>query len=109
MLELKSRNENSSYSQNAANPSKNHLIQWNLYSHMTGIEKGLIMYINKGNQQYEIFDVERDQDILQPTLDKFSRVWLAIKNDERVPFVKCPNRFDPYREISEKDFYVNGA
>ena len=107
-LELKSRNENTNYARKAILPSQDHLIQWNLYSLMTDIEQGLIMYINKGNQQYNIFEVERNENILQPVLEKFRRIWDAIQSDERVPFVECQNRFDPYREISEKDYYLNG-
>jgi len=108
VLELKSRNENTNYARKAILPSQDHLIQWNLYSHMSGIEQGLIMYINKGNQQYNIFEIERNENILQPTLMKFRRIWEAIQNDERVPFEECQNRFDPYREISERDYYLNG-
>ena len=57
VLELKSRNENTRYAQKTILPSSSHLIQWNLYSHMSGIEKGLIFYINKGNNQYQIYEV----------------------------------------------------
>ncbi len=106
VLELKSRNENTNYAKKAILPSQDHLIQWNLYSYMTEVEQGFIMYINKGNQNYNIFEVERNENILQPTLDKFRLVWDAIQNDEHVPFVECVNRFDPFREISERDYFL---
>jgi|TARA_Y100000310_G_C20703221_1_gene832056 hypothetical protein len=108
VLELKSRNEGTRYAQKAILPSSAHLIQWNLYSHMSGVEKGLLFYINKGNNQYQIYDVERNDSILANTFEKFKRVWDAVQSGERVPFVECEDRFDPYREVSERDWYING-
>ena len=108
VLELKSRNENTRYAQKTILPSSAHLIQWNLYSHMTGIDKGLIFYVNKGNQQYQIYDVERNDSILESTFEKFRMVWDAVQSDKRVPYVECEDRFDPYREVSERDWFING-
>ena len=108
VLELKSRNEGTRYAQKPILPSSAHLIQWNLYSHMSGVEKGLLFYINKGNNQYQIYDVERNDSILANTFEKFKRVWDAVQSGERVPFVECEDRFDPYREVSERDWYING-
>lgn len=108
VLELKSRNEGTRYAQRSILPSSSHLIQWNLYSHMAGIEKGLIFYINKGNNQYQIYEVEQNESILENTFEKFRLVWDAIQNNERVPYVECEDRFDPYREISERDWFIKG-
>ena len=108
VLELKSRNENTRYAQKTILPSSSHLIQWNLYSHMSGIEKGLIFYINKGNNQYQIYEVEQNESILENTFEKFRLVWNAIQKGERVPYEECEDRFDPYREVSERDWFING-
>ena len=108
VMELKSRNEGTRYAQKTILPTSAHLIQWNLYSHMSGIEKGIIFYVNKGNNQYQLYEVEQNESIIENVFDKFKLVWDAIQNNERVPFVECTERFDPYREISERDWYIKG-
>ena len=61
-------------------PRHDHLIQWNLYSLMTGIDEGIIFYINKNNQQYIICETERNESIISTTLEKFKQVQELTNN-----------------------------
>jgi len=90
-------------------PRQDHLIQWNLYSLMTGIDEGMIFYINKNTQEYYLKEVTKDDDIIQQTLDKFKLVQDYIAKDELVPYQPDWNHdWCNYRQTCEKDHFIKG-
>ena len=70
LLEIKSMAEpkNKKYMSSQYLPKHEHLMQWNLYSLMTGLDEGIIFYINKNSQEYMIFPVERNDTIIEHLL-----------------------------------------
>ena len=109
LLELKSmaENKNPKYAQYL--PRHDHLIQWNLYSLMTGIDEGLIFYINKNNQLYTICEVERNESIIENTLEKFRQVQEWLTGDVPYPYqADWDHKYCNYKVICEKDHFILG-
>ncbi|ANS04406.1 CRISPR-associated protein Cas4 [uncultured Mediterranean phage] len=108
LLEVKSMAEpkNPKYAQYL--PRHDHLIQWNLYSLMTGINEGIIFYINKNNQEYIICETERNESIIENTLEKFRTVQDYIKRGEMYPYVpEWKHDWCNFRATCERDHFIN--
>lgn len=91
-------------------PRPDHLMQWNLYSLMTGINEGMIFYINKDNQEYTICETERNDEIVEATLDKFRRVLEYVERSEHVPYQPdWKHDWCNYRKTCEKDYFIQGV
>ena len=109
LLELKSMAEpkNPKYAQYL--PRHDHLIQWNLYSLMTGINDGIIFYINKNNQEYIICETERNDSIIDTTLEKFRQVNEYLEKGEFYPYQpEWKHDWCNYRKTCEKDYFIKG-
>lgn len=87
-------------------PRQDHLMQWNLYSLMTGINDGMIFYINKNTQDYYIKEITRNDDIIEQVLNKFKLVQEHLANEEIVPYQPdWKHDWCNYRATCEKDYY----
>jgi len=109
LLELKSMAEprNPKYAEPL--PKNDHLIQWNLYSMMTGITEGMIFYINKNNQEYTICEIEQNDSIINSTLDKFKLVQEYLNKEEHVPYQPdWDHRWCNYKATCERDHFIKG-
>ena len=109
LLELKSMAEpkNPKYAQYL--PRHDHLIQWNLYSLMTGINEGIIFYINKNNQEYIICETERNDSIIDTTIEKFRQVKEYLDKGEFYPYQPdWKHEWCNYRKTCEKDYFIKG-
>jgi hypothetical protein len=83
ILEIKSINSSGFYS--LYSPKEDHLIQVNIYMFCTGIEKAVLLYECKDNQELKEFYVKLDADILNPVLNKIRTVQQRIKqHNERI-------------------------
>ncbi len=80
ILEIKSINSSGFYSLYA--PKEDHLIQVNIYMFCTGIERAVLLYECKDNQELKEFYVKQDMDILQPILAKIRDVQQMIQTKE---------------------------
>ena len=88
-------------------PRKEHLVQWNLYSMMTGLDEGLIFYINKNTQDYLIYSVKQDQEILDATLDKLRKIKKYIDEDRKVPYFPDEKHdWCSYQITCEKEYFL---
>jgi hypothetical protein len=79
ILEIKSINSSGFYS--LYSPKEDHLIQINVYMFCTGIERAVLLYECKDNQELKEFYVKLDADILNPILNKIRTVQQMIAND----------------------------
>ena len=69
-------------------PKPDHLVQWNLYSYITGIPRGHIFYIIKDDTiEPKALLVKRDDKIIDETLNKLNYVYRCV-NLKKVP-VRC--------------------
>ena len=90
-------------------PRHDHLIQWNLYSLMTGIDEGIIFYINKNNQQYIICETERNDSIIETTLEKFRQVQDYLARDEHFPYQpEWKHDWCNYKATCEQNYFIRG-
>jgi len=90
-------------------PKPEHVIQWNLYSLMTDLEEGIILYVNKNSQVYEICEVRRDSAILDTTLAKFKKLKSYLDEDKIVPYQVNENHdWCNFRTTCERDYFVKG-
>ena len=109
LVEVKSMAEpkNPKYAQYL--PRHDHLIQWNLYSLMTGINDGIVFYVNKNNQEYIICETERNESIINTTLDKFKLVQEHLAKEEHVPYQPdWKHDWCNFRQTCEKDHFIKG-
>ena len=67
-------------------PYMDHIYQWQLYSFLTGVMKGVIFYINKNTLQYKIFEQEQDKDIIYDIIEKFEDIYKYVKENKLYPF-----------------------
>jgi len=109
LLELKSMAEPKNPKWRETIPRHDHLIQWNMYSLMTGINEGVIFYINKNNQEYIICETERNQSIIDTTLEKFRLVQEYLDKGEHFPYQPDWNHdWCNYKVTCEKDYFIKG-
>lgn len=107
LLELKSMAEPKNPRYTSYLPKPDHLIQWNLYSLMTGINDGIIFYINKNNQEYILCETERNEDIINATLNKLNLVMSYLQNDSIVPYQPDWNHdWCPFKKTCERDYFI---
>ena len=109
LLEIKSMAEpkNPKYKQV---PKPEHVIQWNLYSLMTDLEEGIILYVNKNSQVYEICEVHRDAAVLDSVLKKFKKLQTYLADDKIVPYQANENHdWCNFRTVCERDYFVKGV
>ncbi|MAH51107.1 hypothetical protein CMI37_35145 [Candidatus Pacearchaeota archaeon] len=107
LVELKSRNNNKRALPYL--PRAEHLLQWNLYSLMTGVVKGFIFYINKDNQEYNIYETKRNDKVLEKVLRKMRKIKDYVDRGEIVPYQpKEKHEWCPFKTTCEKDYYVKG-
>jgi len=69
VLDIKSIN--SMVFRNMQSPKKENVFQVQLYMHYFGIKKGLLLYIDKDQQEMKEFFVEYDENLCKSLLDKF--------------------------------------
>jgi hypothetical protein len=83
ILEIKSINSSGFYS--LYSPKEDHLIQVNVYMFCTGIERAVLLYECKDNQELKEFYLKLDADILTPVLEKIKHVQRLInqKGDDK--------------------------
>jgi len=85
-------------------PYKTHVEQLNCYLNMLGVEKGIIVYIQRSDGRKAVFVVNRDPDLFTVTLDK-ARYLRKCLDEGKPPAIKdetfcfrCP-----YRKICEEE------
>ena len=109
LLELKSMAEPKYKGWREMLPKHDHLMQWNLYSLMTGIDEGIIFYINKNTQEYIICETERNQSIIDTTLEKFRLVKEYLDKGEQFPYQPdWKHDWCNYQVTCEKDYFIKG-
>ena len=91
-------------------PLASHVSQWNLYSLMTGVAKGLIFYINKNDQSYKVCLQVQNSRLLSLLFRKLKWVDDAIKNGERIPY-QPDEKHDwcDYKNICQKEWFIEGV
>jgi len=75
-------------------PTSEHFAQWNLYSYGERIWEGIILIMNKDNQELWPFVVKFDKSIFNKTIEKFKLVHKHVKSG------KPPDK--PYKGMSDK-------
>jgi len=91
-------------------PRHEHLLQWNLYSLMTDIDEGIIFYVNKNSQDYMIFPVERNNDIIENTLTKLRKVKKYLDEGKMIPYLPDENHsWCNFQATCERDHFVRGV
>ena len=111
LLEIKSMAEpkNKKYLQYL--PKHEHLMQWNLYSMKTGLEEGIIFYINKNSQDYMIFPVERNDGIIENILKKLKKIegYLNLDEEKIIPYLPDENHaWCNFQQTCERDHFTRG-
>ena len=111
LLEIKSMAEpkNKKYLQYL--PKHEHLMQWNLYSMMTGLDEGIIFYINKNSQDYMIFPVERNDGIIENILKKLKKIegYLNLDEEKIIPYLPDENHaWCNFQQTCERDHFTRG-
>lgn len=90
-------------------PLPAHVGQWNLYSLMTGVAKGIILYINKNDQSYKVSPQVQDEKILIKLFTKLKWVDDAVNNGERIPYQSNENHdWCDYKGVCQQDWFING-
>ena len=88
-------------------PKSEHVIQWNLYSYLTGIMKGFLFYMNKNTQQYKIYNLTRNERVLNDTLSKFKDVDAHIKKGKIYPYQPNENHdWCDFQSQCENDYFM---
>ena len=110
LVELKSYAEPKRSSKIRLNlPMAAHVMQWNLYSLMTGIANGMLFYINKNDQSYKIYKQIRNDKILTTLFKKFKWVDKAVKDGTRIPYQPDENHaWCDFRTTCERDWFIRG-
>lgn len=100
IVELKSINDKGfQYLQKKNEPKEEHVQQLQLYMHMTGIHRGLLLYENKNDQTLMDFWVDYDKYIADAVMLKIKKAAYYYKNG------KYPNR--DYQKDSFQCKYCN--
>lgn len=101
LIELKTRREEVSGVkwEDLLSPYRNHEIQWSLYSKAINISDGLIIYENKNRQEIKIFEMTRDENLIEKTFIRLREIQKAIENDYIVPKpMGCSSFFCNYKK-----------
>jgi CRISPR/Cas system-associated exonuclease Cas4 (RecB family) len=107
LIEIKSRNDNKKSLPYL--PRTEHLIQWNLYSVMTDVVKGLIFYVNKNTQEYNIYETQRNNKIVDKIFHKMKKIKDYLDRGEIVPYQPKENHdWCPFKSTCERDYFVKG-
>lgn len=86
-------------------PYIDHVYQWQLYSFLTDIKKGVIFYINKNTLQYKIFDLNQDMEIINKLIEKFEDIYTYVNNNKTYPFQPDENHiWCPYKNQCQLDY-----
>tara|TARA_R100001086_G_scaffold249521_2_gene189556 strand:- start:252 stop:902 length:651 start_codon:yes stop_codon:yes gene_type:complete len=103
LIEIKSRSDNKYAVRYLPRPE--HLVQWNLYSLMTNVVKGLLFYVNKNTQAYNIYETQRDESILEKIINKMWMIQGYVDRKEIVPY-QPDEKHDwcNFRTTCEKDY-----
>jgi len=104
LIEIKSRNDNRFALPYL--PRFPHLVQWNLYSVMTNVVRGLLFYINKNTQEYNIYEIQRNDTILKNVFNKMREIQGYINRREIFPYQ--PNEkheWCNFRTTCERDYF----
>ena len=107
LLEIKSRSDN----KRAVNylPRAEHILQWNLYSAMTKVVKGIIFYINKNTQEYNIFETTRNDQIINKVFNKLRKIRDYVDRGEIVPYQPKENHdWCNFKTTCERDYFIKG-
>jgi len=109
LLEIKSMAEPKNPKYKAV-PKPEHIIQWNLYSLMTGLDEGIILYVNKNSQVYDICEVTRDDAVLESVFSKFRDVQSYLEEDKIFPYQIDENHnWCNFRTTCERDHFIEEA
>lgn len=106
LAEFKSKSDSDYYK---VMPHPSHVIQWNLYAYLTGVEEGFIWYMNKNDQKYETYDLTVDYAIRDELLTKLRDVQKYVDNDEHYPYQPEENHFFcDFQKQCESDYFLEG-
>lgn len=108
ILEIKSINNSGFTKLNS--PKQEHIEQINLYCYLTNIDKAIILYENKDNQDLKEFLVEKDKDLVLNLLEKIKFLRNCLETNT-IPNRICNSnvtynaKYCPYNHICfDKDF-----
>lgn len=103
LIELKTIKDSSFHKLRKKSAKNEHIMQLQLYFHLTGIEKGLIYYENKNTQEIKEYVVEKDDDLIAQVLADISYVVDLANKKELADREFQPNdvqcRYCDYREL----------
>jgi len=85
-------------------PYKSHIEQVNCYMNMLGIDKAVIVYVQRSDGKKTVFVVDRDPDLFTVTLDK-ARYLKKCLEDNKPPKIRDESFcfMCPFRKICEKE------
>ena len=85
-------------------PYKSHVEQVNCYMNMLGIDKGIIVYVQRSDGRKAVFVVDRDPDLFTVTLDK-ARYLRKCLDEGKPPSLKDESFcfMCPFRKQCEKE------
>lgn len=104
LVELKSANDRQfSYMKKQGEPAEKYVMQLQLYMHLTGIHKGIILIENKNDQSLLEFWIDYDEVMAEEIVNKIEHVIEHVKKEEIPPREKAKTSFDcrycDYRDI----------
>ncbi len=62
-------------------PQKSHIAQLQLYMHATGIQKSILLYVQKDNLQSNYFELEYNKKEIEKIMKRFEKLHYFIKNN----------------------------
>lgn len=76
----------------ATEPNRSHVMQLQLYMHATGIEEGMILYVDKNNLKSKAFEVKYSKEEAEEVIKRFIELNICLITDQ-LPFSEA--RRDP--------------
>ena len=74
-------------------PEVSHTLQWQLYAYLSEIPQGCILYINRNDLRFKIFEQTLDLDIVYNIFEKYDDILEHIKKDIIYPYQPKENHY----------------
>ena len=83
-----------------------HVLQWQIYSFFSKINIGCILYINRNNLKFKIFEQKRNDLLINKALDKYRLIYKFVKKNKTYPFQPDENhKFCLYSKQCQLDYF----
>lgn len=63
-------------------PSRNHVMQLQLYMQITGIHEGIVLYVDKNNLKSKAFSVKYDEELSKEIMNRFIELNICLVTDQ---------------------------